>query len=185
MRIATPVRARQARNVTRFSRVSMLAMTKWGGWFRLVKHIRFYKLRQRRSITPLSTLHASLCLRVLVGILAPALILLLCRWLLRGGGLLCLFYETTGLYCPGCGSGRAVLALLRGHPLAALGHNPLLFLLGAPCAALLAREYLRFVFPGLGLKALVLPAWAGKTALGLILAFWLLRNLPGFGFLGP
>ena len=142
-------------------------------------------MRQRRSLTPHSTLHTPHWSRVLVGVLAPALVLLLCRWLLRGGGLLCLFHEITGLYCPGCGSGRAAIALLRGHPLEALGHNPLLFLLGIPCALVLAREYLRFVFPGLGLKALTLPAWAGKTALALILAFWLLRNLPGFQFLGP
>ena len=113
------------------------------------------------------------------------LAVLVCRWLLRGGGLLCLFHELTGLYCPGCGSGRAALALLHGHLWEALRHNPLLFLLGVPCGVLLAREYLRFVFPGLGLRKPVLPAWAGDAALGLILAFWLLRNLPGVTLLGP
>ena len=66
------------------------------------------------TITPLSTLHTSISIRVLVGLGAPLLVLLGIRWLLNGGGLLCLFYETTGLYCPGCGSGRAALALLQG-----------------------------------------------------------------------
>ena len=128
---------------------------------------------------------ASLLARIAVGIGAPVLGLLVCRWLLRGGGLLCLFHELTGLYCPGCGSGRAALALLHGHPLRAFGHNPLLFLLGLPCTALFLREYLRFVFPGLRLKRSVLPPWADSAALLLILAFWLLRNVPAFAFLAP
>ncbi len=106
-------------------------------------------------------------------------------WLSRGGHLYCLFYELTGLYCPGCGSGRAVLALLHGQPLRALRCNALLFLLGIPCAAVLLREYLRVVFPGLGLQKTVLPAWFGGVSLALVLAFWLLRNLPALAFLAP
>ena len=121
---------------------------------------------------------------MLVGVLAPALVLLVCCRF-RPGILLCPFYELTGLYCPGCGSGRALTALLHGHVREAPGHNPLLFLLGVPCGVLLARAYLRFVFPGLGLRKTVLPVWTGYAALGLILAFWLLRNLPGVTFLGP
>ena len=143
------------------------------------------KSRRRHTFLSISTLQDSIWLRALVGILAPALVVLVCRWLLRGGGLLCLFHELTGLYCPGCGSGRAALALLHGRLWEALGHNLLLFLLGVPCGVLLARGYLRFVFPRLGLRKPVLPAWAGDAALGLILAFWLLRNLPGVTFLGP
>lgn len=123
--------------------------------------------------------------RVLVGILAPMFALLACRWLLRGGGLLCWFYELTGLYCPGCGSGRAAGALLRGHVLQALRHNALLFALGLPCGGVLLWEYLRFVFPGLGLKKIELSDRAARLALALVAAFWVLRNVPGFTLLGP
>ena len=123
--------------------------------------------------------------RLAVGIAAPALLILGLVWFRRGGHLLCVFYELTGLYCPGCGSGRAARALLRGAFPAAFGHNALAFLLGLPCAGMLLREYLRLVFPGLGWKPARLPAWAGKTALALILTFWLLRNLPIFAFLAP
>ena len=123
--------------------------------------------------------------RFLVGILAPAFALLGCRWLLNGGRLLCPFYELTGLYCPGCGSGRAALALLHGHIPEAIGHNALLFALGIPCCALLLREYLRFVFPGLKLKKIELPVWAARLVLGMIAAFWVLRNVPGFEILAP
>ena len=123
--------------------------------------------------------------RLLIGLLAPALLLAALVWFSRGGHLLCVFYELTGLYCPGCGSGRALRALLRGALGRALGFNALFVLLGLPCGALLVREYLRFVFPGIPLRRLTLPAWAGRGALALILAFWLLRNLPAFAFLAP
>ena len=124
-------------------------------------------------------------LRVLVGVGAPALLLALCLTLLRGGHLFCLFHELTGLYCPGCGSGRAALALLHGRVGEAFGHNALAMLFLPPCAYFLLREYLRFVFPGLGLRPTALPAWAGWASAIPILAFWVLRNLPAFAFLAP
>lgn len=136
----------------------------------------------KTSHATLLTPHLS---RVLVGVTAPAFVLLVCRWLLRGGGLLCWFYELTGLWCPGCGSGRAAIALLHGRVLQALSHNALLFLLGIPCGALLVYEYLRFVLPGLRLKKIELPVWTARLALGLIIMFWVLRNIPGFEILAP
>ena len=143
------------------------------------------KVRDADTKTSHSTLLTPHLSRVLVGVTAPAFVLLASRWLLRGGGLLCLFYELTGLYCPGCGSGRAALALLRGRVGEAFGHNALAMLFLPPCAYLLLREYLRFVFPGLGLRPTALPAWAGWVSLALILVFWVLRNLPAFAFLAP
>ena len=137
----------------------------------------------RRGLTEGSV--PTLALRILVGVGAPALLLALCLTLLRGRHLFCLFYELTGLYCPGCGSGRAALALLHGRVGEAFGHNALAMLLLPPCAVLLLREYLRFVFPGLGLRSTALPAWAGWLSLALILVFWVLRNLPAFAFLAP
>lgn len=37
----------------------------------------------------------------------------------------CLFHELTGLYCPGCGGTRSVLALLHGHLLLSIRLNPI------------------------------------------------------------
>lgn len=123
--------------------------------------------------------------RLAVGIAAPALLILGLVWLRRGGHLLCPLYELTGLYCPGCGSGRAARALLRGDLGACLGHNLLAMPLGLICGGVLGWEYLRFVFPGLGLKKVRLPDWLGTAVLALLLGFTLLRNLPALAFLAP
>ena len=146
---------------------------------------RIMKVRNADTAASHSTRLTPHSIRALVDILAPLFVLLACRWLLRGGGLVCLFYELTGLYCPGCGSGRAAIALLHGHVLEAFSHNALLFLLGIPCGAALVYEYLRFVFPGLSLKKIELPAWTARLSLGMIVVFWVLRNVPGFEILAP
>ncbi len=49
----------------------------------------------------------------------------------------CVFHNVTGCPCATCGSTRAVLALGRGEPLAALAHNPLTTLLAICTLALL------------------------------------------------
>ncbi|MDR9448893.1 MAG: DUF2752 domain-containing protein, partial [Psychroflexus sp.] len=40
----------------------------------------------------------------------------------------CPFHSITGLYCPGCGSQRAIHDLLHANFLAAFSHNPLIVL---------------------------------------------------------
>lgn len=49
----------------------------------------------------------------------------------------CMFYELTGWQCPGCGSQRALHALLNGDLAGAWGYNAL-FVLELPLMALLA-----------------------------------------------
>ena len=123
--------------------------------------------------------------RLVLGAAAPALLILGLIWFLRGGHLLCPIYELTGIYCPGCGSGRAARALLRGDLAAAFGHNALALPLGLVCGGVLGWEYLRVVFPGLGLKKVQLSDRFGGAVLALLLLFTLLRNLPAFAFLAP
>lgn len=125
-------------------------------------------------------------LRGCIGLCLPLLAILAfvyIKWV--GIGMICLFYELTGLYYPGCGSGRAVTALLQGKVGTAFSANILLFLLGIPSAAVFIHEYLRLVFPKLGLRPVYIPQWAVRLCLGLILAFWVLRNIPAFSFLAP
>lgn len=100
----------------------------------------------------------------------------------------CVFYELTGLLCPGCGTGRAVLALLDGRLYAAFRYQPLFILCSPVLAYYLCKLYLAFV---LGRDVLPFPEvrsrWVGVTVLGVILAYWVFRNLPfvPFCYLAP
>lgn len=124
--------------------------------------------------------------RLLFGLSIPAAAVLLIIYEAGGGtGMTCPFYRMTGLYCPGCGSGRAVRALLEGRIWASFCCNPLLWLLGPPAMACVLREYLRVLFPSLGWKPLILSQRLVIGAAIIVFAFWFLRNLPGFSFLAP
>ena len=89
----------------------------------------------------------------------------------------CPVHYLTGLHCPGCGSLRAVHQLLHGHLAAALGLNPLMVF----SLPLLAYACVVGGFRRLGWSVLPrrrLPAWMIWSLLGLILAYWVLRNVP-------
>lgn len=97
----------------------------------------------------------------------------------------CLILESTGYYCAGCGGQRMIAALLQGDLLGAFRHNPFLFFalpLAGAYAVWEAARYVRQKRPLFRSKrfAAVLIA-----VLVLALVFTVLRNLPGFGFLGP
>lgn len=124
--------------------------------------------------------------RILYGILFPLFILIgclcaTCDWLV----LPCPFFDLTGLYCPGCGSGRAVAAALRGELWQAFRWNPMLFLLGIPSMAVLIWEYIRIVFGVPGMKPVIPPQWLIWTVVVLMIAYWIARNIPWLSFLAP
>ena len=91
----------------------------------------------------------------------------------------CIFHDSTGWYCPGCGSGRAVYALLRLRPLAAWRANPLLMI----ALPVLLFYGLRWIWPVIRLR----PPRPAMTSLGrktiyliaaVVALFWITRNLP-------
>ncbi len=83
----------------------------------------------------------------------------------------CPFYELTHLYCPGCGSTRAMFHLLHGNIIGVCRSNVLFFpSLGLVCCLLIFRR--RQAFPPLILWVFV----------GLVIAFWILRNVPYYPF---
>jgi uncharacterized protein DUF2752 len=88
----------------------------------------------------------------------------------------CLFHESTGLLCPGCGSLRALHQLLHGHFVAAFRCNALLVL----SIPLLAWWALRRGVAAIGIRPYALrlrPRWLWSAGTLLIL-FGILRNLP-------
>ena len=126
----------------------------------------------------------SLKLRILIGIGVPLGILLLAAFgLVFQTSPPCLFYELTGLLCPGCGTGRCMLALLQLDFFAAFRYQPLLLLCSPFLAYYIAKLYIAFVF---GKDILPFPTvrnrWFGITVTIVILAYWVLRNIPVFPF---
>ncbi|HET7305262.1 MAG TPA: DUF2752 domain-containing protein [Segeticoccus sp.] len=95
----------------------------------------------------------------------------------------CPFLFLTGLYCPGCGSLRAVHDLAHLDVAGALARNPL---------TVVAAAYLVLAW-GLWLHRSVTgrprrwlaPAWVLWSLLGLVLGYWVLRNVPGWTWLSP
>lgn len=83
----------------------------------------------------------------------------------------CVFRTVTGLECPGCGSTRALHALLHGRIGEAFRFNPLLFavMIAAACAlpAFLRGETPRFLT----------TRWFGWGSVAIVSGWWVARNL--------
>lgn len=93
----------------------------------------------------------------------------------------CPLHATTGILCPGCGSGRVARALLAGDLTAAWRANPLVVLALPALAYGLVREALQ-AWGVARLPAPRMAAWAGWAVLALIVAFWVARNIPAWPF---
>ncbi len=98
----------------------------------------------------------------------------------------CTLYVTTGLYCPGCGSLRALHQLFHGHVLTAL-HDNLLLVLALPVVGICGW---RFAFCWMMEQPLprfiVRPFWI-KILVAVVVLFTVLRNIPAapFNWLAP
>jgi Protein of unknown function (DUF2752) len=93
----------------------------------------------------------------------------------------CPFFWATGCYCPGCGSLRALHQLTHGHLLAALGLNPLM-VLSLPFLGYAAISQARLAVLGNPLKSVFVGPWHIWALLVLVLAYWVLRNVPAYPF---
>jgi hypothetical protein len=97
----------------------------------------------------------------------------------------CPWLVLTGTACPGCGGLRAVNDLTRGDVAAAFSSNAL-FVASLP---LFAGMWTTSVVHRWRDERRPLPpaviAWAGGTALALVLVFWVVRNLPFASYLAP
>jgi len=98
----------------------------------------------------------------------------------------CWLYTSTGIYCPGCGSLRAMHQLAHGHLATALRCN-LLLTLSVPFAVIFALRYAMRWSAGKPLPSLAIrPRWIKALAVVLVL-FTILRNIPfaPFTYLAP
>ena len=95
----------------------------------------------------------------------------------------CPFLWLTGLFCPGCGALRTLHALVHLDVPAALSLNVLV----AAFVPLLVLWWGRWTYrqwTGRPRRWLA-PAWSLWTLLAVVVAFWVLRNLPGLEVLAP
>ena len=91
----------------------------------------------------------------------------------------CPFHLISGLHCPGCGSIRALHALVHGEVAAALGFNALA-MTALPFLAWPWLSNVSLALRGRRLPEPVLPRWVGWGVLAVVLAFWVLRNIPAW-----
>lgn len=100
-----------------------------------------------------------------------------------GSWLVCPVLLTTGHYCPGCGTLRALHALTGGDVAAAWAFNPGL-LVAMPIFAVVWLTAVRRAWLGVP-RRWTPPPWLLNLLPVVIAAYWILRNVPGFEFLGP
>jgi hypothetical protein len=96
----------------------------------------------------------------------------------------CFLYNTTGIYCAGCGATRALYALLHGRGLEAL-HDNLLFVGALPLFLYIAVSHAEKAWRSNAWPEIYVDARTWRRILGvliLMLGFMTLRNLPGWPF---
>lgn len=93
----------------------------------------------------------------------------------------CPFHKLTGLYCPGCGSLRAMHQLLRGNLHAAFGLNPLM-LVSLPFLGYWLIFYGEPALRNRPLRSAIIPTFYIWLILLIILLFWILRNITIYPF---
>ena len=96
--------------------------------------------------------------------------------------LICVFHEVTGLYCPGCGAGRACYSILHGQFLEAFCYNPIMTVLLPLIGLYIAARMVDWVVTGgnhidrkINVKFLT---WV----LVIVVVYGVLRNIPVFPF---
>jgi hypothetical protein len=89
----------------------------------------------------------------------------------------CPFYALTGLYCPGCGSLRALHSLLHGQVMAAFGFNSFM-LLSLPYVLYCFLSYATGTVRRKPSPAFFVPANIIWLFLGCVVIFSVLRNIP-------
>lgn len=94
----------------------------------------------------------------------------------------CPFHLLTGLYCPGCGSQRALSALLHGNFIESI-HNNFLAILALPVLIFAAIVYALNIFRKKKLKQPVFyTTWFAWLVLATVIVFTILRNIPALPF---
>ena len=96
-------------------------------------------------------------------------------------GIPCIFFEFTGLYCPGCGITRLCLSLFEGDIYQAFRYNPIIFI-DVPIIFILF--VLNILFKDKKIIKKITDILIIILAV-ITVIFGVLRNIPMFSFLAP
>lgn len=96
-------------------------------------------------------------------------------------GIPCVFYEITGLYCPGCGITRLCLSLFEGDIYQAFRYNPIIFI-DLPILFILFVLNI-FLKKNKNIKKITDVIIIFLATITII--FGVIRNIPIFSFLAP
>ena len=94
----------------------------------------------------------------------------------------CIFHELTGLHCPGCGMTRAAQAMRHGNVAQAFWLNPLGMILVPLVGVGVTIEILGRVRGSPYPFRLALGVRGVGCIAGVVMVFWILRNLPWWPF---
>ena len=86
----------------------------------------------------------------------------------------CRYYETLGIYCPGCGCTRSVVSLLHGNIISSIRNNPAIIFF----SLILTLLYIELTASIFNLKLKLIPRgkWFIYLSMFLFLIFYVLRN---------
>lgn len=93
----------------------------------------------------------------------------------------CLFNKITGLYCPGCGITRMIIAIKNMNFYQAFRYNPLMFIL----MPFFIIYYITYYTYWIKNKRLKINNKIWYTLLIIIVLYGIIRNLPAFKYLIP
>ena len=100
----------------------------------------------------------------------------------------CPFYKLTGLFCPGCGSQRAVHYLLKGNIIGALRSNMLMILFLPLLIFYYSVQAFKYLKPQTAITiGIINKTWFIVSLAILFIAYWIVRNIPfnGGNLLAP
>jgi len=89
----------------------------------------------------------------------------------------CVWNAATGLYCPGCGTLRALAALGERDFRAAFLYNPFLFLLVTPFVAYMCVIFLMRVITGRWVPSILSSYKAALPVAVIVIGVWVARNI--------
>lgn len=94
----------------------------------------------------------------------------------------CLFHLVTGLYCPGCGAGRACYSILHGEFLKAFCYNPLMTVLLPLIGIYTAARAVDWIVTGENHIDRKINVKFLTWVLVIVVVYGVLRNIPVFPF---